>query len=139
MADFSINLPPPAPFLSAPGDPPVAWGNWMENFAVYLDALGYQDMPDKRKLALLRHCLGVEGQRIFRTLGTPATYDEAVALLTEHFSGQQRILLRRYKLRKRLQRSGESVRDYVTNLRDMARLSDYGWLLHILKAYVTQL
>ncbi|KAJ8356463.1 hypothetical protein SKAU_G00192570 [Synaphobranchus kaupii] len=111
-----------------PVDPPIPWANWLENFTVYLDALGYEDIPDKRKTALLRHCLGVEGQRIFRTLGLPETYEDAVALLTEHFTGQQRILLRCYKLRKRLQRPGESVRSYVTNLKDMARLCDYGTL-----------
>ncbi|CAL8360015.1 unnamed protein product [Merluccius merluccius] len=55
-------------------------------------------------MAILRNCLGVEGQRIFRTLGLPATYEETVALLTDHFTGQQRILLRRYKLRRWLQR-----------------------------------
>ncbi|KAG1956975.1 retrotransposable element [Pimephales promelas] len=126
MAEFG--LPPPAHFLAVPGDPPVPWANWLESFTVYLDALGFDDITDKRKMALLRHCLGVEGQRIFRNLGTPNDYDAAVTLLTTHFTGHQRTLLRRYKLRKRLQRPGESVRSYVTNLKDMARLCDYGVL-----------
>ena len=126
MADFSI--PPPAPFLAVPGDPPTPWVNWVESFAVYLEASGCDEVLDKRKMAILHHCLGVEGQRIFRTLGLPTTYQETVALLTDHFTGQQRVLLRRYKLRRRLQRPGESVRNYVANLRDMARLCDYGAL-----------
>ncbi|KAG1960305.1 retrotransposable element [Pimephales promelas] len=126
MAEFC--LPPPAHFLAVLGDPPVPWANWLESFTVYLDALGFDDITDKRKMALLRHCLGVEGQRIFRNLGTPNDYDAAVTLLTTHFTGHQRTLLHRYKLRKRLQRPGESVRSYVTNLKDMARLCDYGVL-----------
>lgn len=126
MADFG--LPPPAHFLGVPGDPPVPWTNWFESFRVYMTALDYDDVGDKRKMALLQHCLGVEGQRIFRTLGTAKTYAEAVTLLTNHFTGHQRILLRRYQLRKRLQRPGESVRTYITNLKDMARFCEYGVL-----------
>ncbi|KAJ8368319.1 hypothetical protein SKAU_G00083470 [Synaphobranchus kaupii] len=56
------------------------------------------------------------------------TYDEAVTLLTAHFAGKQRALLRRYKLRKRHQRPGESVLSYVTDLRDLARKCSYGAL-----------
>lgn len=118
MAEFS--LPPPAPFLPVPGEPPIPWASWIDGFTVYLEAMDYDDIPDRRKIALLRHCLGAEGQRIYRALGEAETYEEAVALLAHHFTGQQRVILRRYKLRKRLQRPGESVQDYVTNLRDMA-------------------
>lgn len=126
MAEFS--LPPPAPFLPVPGEPPIPWASWIDGITVYLEAMDYDDIPDRRKIALLRHCLGAEGQRIYRALGEAETYEEAVALLAHHFTGQQRVILRRYKLRKRLQRPGESVQDYVTNLRDMARSCNYGTL-----------
>ena len=86
MAEFS--LPPPAPFLSVPGDLPVPWSGWLEDFSVYLEAMALDDIPDKRKVAMLRHCLGTEGQRIFRALGYAETYEEAVALLMNHFAGK---------------------------------------------------
>ncbi|KAJ8339345.1 hypothetical protein SKAU_G00361310 [Synaphobranchus kaupii] len=126
MAEFT--LPPPAPFLSVPGEPPIPWVGWLEDFTVYLEAMDFADISDRRKTALLRHCLGTEGQRIFRALGSAGTYDEAVTLLTAHFAGKQRALLRRYKLRKRHQRPGESVLSYVTDLRDLARKCSYGAL-----------
>ncbi|KAJ8353780.1 hypothetical protein SKAU_G00213470 [Synaphobranchus kaupii] len=126
MAEFT--LPPPAPFLSVPGEPPIPWVGWLEDFTVYLEAMDFADISDKRKTALLRHCLGTEGQRIFRALGSAGTYDEAVTLLTAHFAGKQRALLRRYKLRKRHQRPDESVLSYVTDLRDLARKCSYGAL-----------
>lgn len=126
MAEFS--LPPPTPFLPVPGEPSVPWASWIDGFTVYLEAMDYTDIPDRRKIALLRHCLGAEGQRIYRALGEAETYEEAVAQLALHFTGQQRVILRRYKLRKRLQRAGESVQDYVTNLRDLARSCNYGTL-----------
>ncbi|KAJ8352178.1 hypothetical protein SKAU_G00236540 [Synaphobranchus kaupii] len=52
--------------------------------------MDYGDISDKRKTALLRRCLGSEEQRIFRALGQAETYEEAVAVLTNHFTGQQR-------------------------------------------------
>ncbi len=122
MAEFS--LPPPSPFLPVPGEPPILWASWFDGFTVYLEAMDYTDISDRRKIALLCHCLGAEGQRIYRALGHAETYEEAVALLANHFTGQQR----RYKLRKRLQRPGESVQNYVTDLRDMARSCNYGTL-----------
>ncbi len=126
MAEFS--LPPPSPFLPVPGEPPIPWASWFDGFTVYLEAMDYTDISDRRKIALLRHCLGAEGQRIYHALGHAEIYEEAVALLANHFTGQQRVLLRRYKLSKRLQRPGESVQNYVTNLRDMAHSSSYGTL-----------
>lgn len=45
--EFSL----PAPFLAIPRDPPILWANWLDSFMVYLYALGYDDLPDKRKIA----------------------------------------------------------------------------------------
>lgn len=128
MAGF--NLSPPDPFLAVPGEPAVPWGRWLTGFDAYIVAMGFTDeqMPDKRKLALLTHCLGTEGQRILGALGSPTGFSAAVALLTEHFTGTQRVLIRRYKLRKRHQRPGESIQAFVADLRDLARHCDYGAL-----------
>ncbi|KAG1936342.1 gag-pol fusion protein [Pimephales promelas] len=41
----------------------------------------------------LRHCLGVEGQRIFHNLGTPNDYDAAVTLLDDSFHGPSKDLV----------------------------------------------
>lgn len=45
-----------------------------------------------------------------------------------YFAGKQRVILRRYSLRKRLQQPGESVLSYVTDLRDLPRACNYGVL-----------
>lgn len=128
MASFS--LPPPESFLAVPGDPTVPWTRWLTGFNTYIDALGFTDeqLPEKRKTALLIHCLGIEGQRILGALGSPATFAATVTLLTNHFSGKQRVLVRRYKLRKRRQRPGESLQTFVADLRELARACNYGAL-----------
>lgn len=64
---------------------------------VYLKAIDYSD---RRKIALLLCCLGAEGQRVYDALGHAETYQEAVALLTNHFMGQQLVLVPQYKLPK---------------------------------------
>ena len=59
MAEF--HLPPPPPFLVAPGNPVIPWKRWFESFETYLMASGLDDkaVPDARKRAILLHCLGM--------------------------------------------------------------------------------
>lgn len=56
------------------------------------------------------------------TLGVPGTYEETVALLTNLTSLDTKSPV----LHQRLQQPGESIRSYVTNLKDMARMCEYG-------------
>ena len=128
MAGFS--LPPPEVFLAVPGEPAVPWTRWLTGFNAYIDALGFSDaeLPDKRKTALLVHLLGTEGQRVLGALGSATTFADTAKLLTDHFSGKQRVLIRRYRLRKRHQRPGESIQTFVADLRELARACEYGGL-----------
>lgn len=126
MAEFS--LPPPAPFLPVPGELHIPWTSWIDGFTVYLEAMDYDDIPDQRKITLLRHCLRAEGQRIYCALGEAETYEEVVTLLAHHFTGQQQVILHQHKLGKHLQRPGESMQYYMTNLHDMVHSCNYGTL-----------
>ena len=106
---MEFSLPPPTPFLTLPGEPPVPWIRWLESFETYLAALGLEDASDPQRRALLVHCLGTEGQRIFRTLGQAKKYREATKLLEAHFAAPQTVILRRIIFRQRRQKAGESV------------------------------
>ena len=53
----------PAPFLSAPGTPPVPWKRWLMLLKAYLVSVGGSDWSAERKAALLLTSLGAEGQR----------------------------------------------------------------------------
>ncbi|KAL1277251.1 hypothetical protein QQF64_023924 [Cirrhinus molitorella] len=109
MAD--IALPPPAPFLALPVEPPIPWNRWLQSFETFILAVGLTGMSAARKKALLLHCLGVEGQRVLGALesGTTSNYDTAVELLTAHFAAPQSVLLQRFLFRQRHQLPGESV------------------------------
>ncbi|KAK0135792.1 hypothetical protein N1851_028356 [Merluccius polli] len=126
MADCS--LPPPSPFLALSGEPPVPWPRWISSFETYILAAGLEDVSAVRKRALLLHCLGAEGQRVFGTLGNASTYAHAVELLKAHFAAPQSALLRCVIFRRRHQRSGESVTQFVADLRGLASLCKFGAL-----------
>ncbi|XP_058864256.1 uncharacterized protein LOC117964756 isoform X1 [Acipenser ruthenus] len=112
MAEFSFT--PPPPFLALPGEPPVPWARWLDSFNTYLLAMGLEDVANPRKRAILIHCLGTEGQRVFLTLGPASTFDEAVGVLAAHFGAAQSVLIRRFKFRQRSQRPADcSAQDHV--------------------------
>ncbi|KAM9769234.1 uncharacterized protein ACNS7B_012127 [Menidia menidia] len=80
-------LSPPPPFLPAPGEPAMLWPKWLNAFEHYLQALGEKELADSSRLALLRNCLGPEGERVMAALiRNRATYAAAVSDLTAHFS-----------------------------------------------------
>lgn len=59
--------------------------------------------PEARKRALLLHCLGTEGQRLFYTL--PNTGDnlaDAIKALEEHFIPKRNVVMERHAFRKRV-------------------------------------
>ncbi|KAJ8332635.1 hypothetical protein SKAU_G00424240 [Synaphobranchus kaupii] len=114
MADCS--LPPPSLFLALPGEPPVPWSHWISSFETYILAADLEEVLDGRKRALLLHCLGAEGQRVFGTLGTATKYTEAVELLKTHFAAPQSALLRRIIFRRRHQHSDTGATVSLLNL-----------------------
>ncbi|KAK0142948.1 Paired box protein Pax-3 [Merluccius polli] len=86
-------------------------------------------MPEKRKRALLLHCLGTEGQRIFLTLPvTGVTYKSACEALQAFFVPRMNVVAERSRFRRRVQRQGESTVQYVAALRDLLVNCDFGAL-----------
>ena len=80
------NLKQPDEFLNHPGAPNLPWKVWFRQFNFYMEASGYGKQPESQRIYLLRHCLGVEGNRVLDSLGEE-TYDfsSVVKLLESHF------------------------------------------------------
>ncbi|KAL1474865.1 hypothetical protein MTO96_037704 [Rhipicephalus appendiculatus] len=74
-------LAPPPFFLATPGWPPLPWEQWDQMFNVYLVASGVAEFTPERRKAILSHCLGPEGQRIYQTLpqGRPPQHQQCQA------------------------------------------------------------
>ncbi len=60
----------PMPFLPCPGEPAIPFDTWLRMFQNYLLVVGASGdgWSVECKQALLLHCLGTEGQRLFYTL-----------------------------------------------------------------------
>ena len=133
-------LQPPPPFLNTPGPPTIAWKQWKGLFETYMIASNSTKFGDERRRALLLHCLGPEGQRVYHTLPPTVTpesgqeqgaadvgsYEEAFARLDKHFSPAVNVVAARYQFRQRAQRKDELVEDYVSALRELAINCEFG-------------
>lgn len=140
------SLPPPPFFLPKPGKPAMTWPSWKRSFLNYLVASGLDGESNVRRKAILYHCLGTEGQRIFDLLppyGTssatsadssaststvPALDDVEIALRTldAHYAATVNPIAERHKFRQRRQQQGEDIDDYVVALRELASTCDFG-------------
>ncbi len=78
---------------------------------------GGEEFSAERKRALLIHCLGREGQRIYNTLPLTAdTYNGSLQALKQFFSPKLNVVSERYRFRQRGQAVGESTDHYVAAL-----------------------
>ena len=78
----------------------MPWEEWIENFEDYVEARGGVDKwPDARKVALLRRCLGQEGQAVYRTIKDQAAegdteFEKAKSRLGKRFAKKKKDWLR---------------------------------------------
>ncbi|KAM7300305.1 uncharacterized protein ISCGN_020869 [Ixodes scapularis] len=121
----------------------VPWSRWLRLFENFLLASGANELPPARRQALLLHCLGPEGQRIFDappqpTPNSPAAaatadeagkssrpdkpdpYDAAILTLTRHFAARCNVRVERQRFRERRQLSGEPAADFALALRELS-------------------
>lgn len=96
-----------------------------QNYLLVIRAQG-DAWPEARKRALLLHCLGSEGQRIFYALpNTGDNLDAAIAALNEHFMPSVNVVVERHTFRKRAQRPQESIVQYIASLRELAATCEF--------------
>nr|XP_039268356.1 uncharacterized protein K02A2.6-like [Styela clava] len=116
-----LHLPPPQCFLQSPGEPQVPWKRWYNSFETYMKATGLdqENVSADKKRAILLHCLGIEGQRIFASLSDTDTYEQAVAALEKQFGKKDSVKMQRHLFWNRKQHDGESIIEYVAALREI--------------------
>lgn len=126
---MSASVPMPACFLPTVGEPAIPFSTWKKIFQNYLLVIGARGdaWPDARLRAVLLHCLGTEGQRLFYTLPNGGTtYDEAMAALDAHFTPRVNVVAARHKFRQRAQRIDETVSQFIAELRHLAVDCQFG-------------
>lgn len=119
--------------MMTPGEPTIPWKKWKNVFTHYARVCGVS-LSAERKMSLLLHCLGSEGQEIFEHLpDLPSTesndlndYEICLRKLDLHFLPKISTVLERHHFGRRMQRSGESIEDYITALRKLASTCNFG-------------
>ncbi|XP_071954180.1 uncharacterized protein [Antedon mediterranea] len=127
-------ISPPVPFLPTPGKSTLKFEQWFEFFTNYTLASGSDRWNAERRKALLLHCLGTEGQRIYSSLPEREidpnddvnSYDATVAKLRAHFNPRLNVVAERYKFRQRRQLQDETSDEYVRELRQLSISCNFG-------------
>jgi hypothetical protein len=105
------------------------WSRWLAMFDDWMEAIGFPTTPAfaARKAALLRASLGPEGARIYYSLAkeTGETYQVVVERMERHFGRTASVIFNRALFTRNLQRPGESIVQYLSTLREMARKCDF--------------
>lgn len=121
------------------GDPATLgprWKRWLTAFELFADGKELIIVPDKddnkqRRRALLLHHAGPDVQDIFSTLpdtGGNTDYEKTVEALNKYFAPKVsiRTAYARHAFRQLTQNAGETVRQFVTRLKQAARDCNYG-------------
>ncbi|GBM10651.1 hypothetical protein AVEN_7923-1 [Araneus ventricosus] len=95
-----------------------------------MDATSLNAKPESRKVAILLHVISVECLEIYNTFNevSSASMNGILAKFEAYFVPQRNITYERQRLFLLMQREGQSVDDFITELRKQLRNCDYGSL-----------
>ena len=101
---------------------------YLERLQLYLTA---NNFPDERKVAALLTLVGSTAYEVLRSLLAPAlpqtkTYDELVQVLRNHYAPKPMVIAERFHFHRRNQQSGESIAEYIAELRKLALHCEFG-------------
>jgi hypothetical protein len=122
------NLKQPDEFLNYPGTPSLPWKVWFRQFNFYMETSGYGSQPETQRIYLLRHCLGVEGNRVLDSLSEETYgFNDIVKLLDAHFNPAITPTNARVEFFNTLQRN-DSIQEYIDRLCQVTADCEFGEL-----------
>lgn len=106
--------------------------SYFERFENYVDI---NDVPEEKKLKLFLNVLGAEAYEELKKIVVPhlpsqKTFGEVKQLLEGHFSPAHSIIAERCKFNRRMQHENEGVKDFITELKHLARDCNFGTFLN---------
>ena len=111
------------------------WTQYVERLEQFFEAndLTGEGKAAKRRATFLS-VIGPAPYKLLRSLLSPAkptdkTFEELVAVLTEHYNPRPSEVMQRFRFNSRSRKAGESVAAYVAELRRLAEFCDYGTTL----------
>ena len=100
---------------------------YVERVKLFIEANGIEDA---RKVAVLLSVIGGKTYALLRNLLSPTdpktkSFDEIVAVLTQHYEPKPLIIAERFHFHKRNQAAGESVAEFIAELRRLAKHCEF--------------
>ena len=105
------------------------WNKFKQRFELYLTATGMSDKPEQRKVALFLTMAGPEALEVYNTF--TFTEDERNKLqpildkFEAHCSPPTNETYERYLFRCRMQQEGETIEQFITDLKTKAQLCNF--------------
>eukprot|EP00731_Ephydatia_muelleri_P023099 Em0015g682a len=110
----------------------------LESITVYLERVGQyfiaNEIPTGRRVAVLLSVIGSRTYSLLRSLLHPEvpgekTYDQLATALREHFEPKRLVVVERFHFNRRNQGNGESVLEYVAEIKRLAGTCTFGAFL----------
>ncbi|KAL1473856.1 hypothetical protein MTO96_038412 [Rhipicephalus appendiculatus] len=110
-------------------DNAAAWLTYLERLQFYFTANGVVEEEQQRAVLCSVCCPATYA--ILRALCSPATpaatpYADIVSKLTAHFTPRRSVIVQRFSFHKRSQQPGESIADFVADLRRLSEHCEFG-------------
>ncbi len=104
------------------------WGTYVERMELYCEA---NAVADEKKVAVLLSLMGAKMYGLLRSLLTPEkpadkTFQQIVDILNEHLNPKPLVIAERFRFHKRNQAKGESVSEYIAELRRLSEHCQFG-------------
>ena len=109
------------------------WPQYVERLEHFFTANGITEAGKKR--AVLLTVMGAATYKVLRNILLPAkpgekTYAELVEALSKHYRPTPSEIVERYKFHSRVRKAGESIANYVAELRSLSEYCNFGAVLN---------
>lgn len=122
---------PPQP-LSFDGNLKEKWALWKQKFELYMSAAGWDTKPGERQVAIFLNLIGDDGLEKFNTFEMSVEDKKSIEKVLAEFekfcSPKANETVDRHIFFTRIQKSGESFSDYLTELKVLSATCGFGQL-----------
>lgn len=120
----------PPKSLNLNGDLAVNWKKWKQSLELYMIASGANDREERVKVALLLHIIGEEALDLYNTFDLTEQEKNSYAAILQKFENycvpRANTSVEAYKFNNRVQGPDESFDNFVSDLRKISSMCDFG-------------
>jgi len=120
-------LHPPAPSCFSKPD---EWPKWKRRFEQYRMASGLSTKDDEIQASTLLYCLGADADDVLTTTRisdeSRKKYTKVLEKFDKFFQVRHNVIFERARFKRRNQQPGETAKDYITALHQLAKGCEYG-------------